>query len=111
MSPLEREIRAIVDARLAELGITSSASGATYSRENLPPGFRSPESFAAECRRLHLAPSLYRPGRAWKVPADVWAQARRDDRERRRGPAAPSGVDPIDATLEKAGLRLVRGRT
>jgi hypothetical protein len=82
---------------------------AVYTREHLPAGFTSDESFALACRKLGLDPVIYKSGRSWRVPAEVWEQARREDRARRRGPTATPPIDPIDATLERAGLRLVRG--
>jgi len=104
-------VRRLVDERLRELGLTGAAAKhADYTRENLPPGFTSGEAFAGKCRRLGLDRAIYREGRSWRVPRDVWEQARREDRERRRVQSAPTPeCDPIDETLRKAGLRLVRG--
>jgi hypothetical protein len=98
----------LLHALAAGVGVTET----TYTCESLPPGFRSPESFAGECRRLRLDPETYKPAgsRGWAVPASVWARARHDDKERRRRDRAPVPAtgDPIDAALERSGLRLVR---
>lgn len=112
MTALDESIRAIVRDELRALGITgATAKHADYTRENLPPGFTSGEAFAGECRRLDLDRAIYREGRSWRVPVAVWTEARSVDRARRMGTHASSTtppIDPIDATLERAGLRLVR---
>jgi hypothetical protein len=79
--------------------------------DQLPPGFTSGESFAGECRRLGLDRAVYREGRSWRVPRQDWDRFRREDRERRkRVRSAPTPEsDAIDRSLERAGLRLVRG--
>jgi hypothetical protein len=108
VSTLDEEVRRLVDERLRELGIRPDA-GASYDRDHLPPGYKSGEAFAGECRRLGLDRAVYREGRSWSVPRSIWDAARREDRDRRRGPTTTPAIDPIDATLERAGLRLVRG--
>jgi hypothetical protein len=105
---LDSHIDARIEAKLRELGLTSAPTG-SYDAQHLPPGFLSAESFAWKCRKLGLDRALYKQGRAWVVPKSVWDEARREDKARRRGPA-PAQVDPIDVSLERAGLRLVRGR-
>jgi hypothetical protein len=109
MSPLEDEVKRIVIAVLAELGVTP-LKGEVYDRDHLPPGFRSREAFAGECRRLGFDRVVYRAGRNWSVPREVWDRSRFEDRTRRLGPRdAPERLaDVLDATLERAGLRLVR---
>jgi hypothetical protein len=101
-------IRKLIDVRLAELGITRR-DVATYDATHLPSTHKSVEAFYGECRRLKLNPS-FKVRRSWSVPVDIWEQARREDRDRRRGPRTESAADPIDQSLQKAGLRLIRGR-
>lgn len=100
-------LRPLILETVRELGIV--AAEPTYDAQHLPPGFRSREAFAAECRRLKLNPT-FKAGRSWSVPADIWTQARCEDKAHRRGPATAPAADSIDETLQKAGLRLVRGR-
>jgi hypothetical protein len=108
MSAVEDTIRAIVRDELAKAGAVRPE---TYDRDSLPRGFTSKEAFAAECRRLGLDPLIYKAGRSWRIPRTEWDRARRADRERRRGPRAAPAADPIDAALQKSGLRLVGRRT
>ena|ERR1700722_19502037 len=105
MIAIEDTIRAIVRDELARAG---SGRAEAYDRDSLPPGFTNAEAFAAACRKLGLDRVVYREGRSWRVPRDVWERARREDRERRRGPRADPTRDPIGAALAASGLRLVR---
>jgi hypothetical protein len=107
VSALEDEVRRIVAEELARRGVTAP-SGA-YDAEHLPPTHTSVEAFNLECRRLRFDPIIYKIGRGWRIPRDEWERARREDRERRRGPRTELAADPIDAQLVRAGLRLVRG--
>ena len=106
---LRAALLAVLPELLSDLGYAPAARAeVTYSRDHLPPGYASPEAFAAECRRLRLSPEEYRPARSWAIPSSVWERARREDRERRRKPVEPE-ADPVDAMLAGSGLRLVRG--
>jgi hypothetical protein len=103
MTTLEDEVRRLVRDELRALGV--SARVETYTPERLPPGFTSREAFGAECRRLRLDPALYRPGREWGVPADVWREARA---ARRSAAAETPDASRADAALARSRLRLSR---
>jgi hypothetical protein len=76
VATLDDQVRAIVDERLREMGITYGAD-VTYDRDHLPPGFRSVEAFNAACRKLGLAHvSGCKAARGWRVPAYVWNEWR-----------------------------------
>jgi hypothetical protein len=113
VSAVAKRLREAAEAlALAAEALEAETAGRTagvYDRTSLPPGFRSPEAFAGECRRLGLDRVVYRSGRSWSVPRSAWEEARREDRARRVQSAPSPEVDPIDETLRKAGLRLVRG--
>jgi hypothetical protein len=108
VSAIDEEVRRLVDERLRELGITPDA-GTAYDRDHLPHGFTSPEAWAAECRRLGLDRAVFRAGRSWIVPRDVWERARAEARTRTRADSARTTTsDDIDSALRNSGLRLCK---
>jgi len=107
VSAIDESIRAIVRDELRALGV--AAREPTVDREHLEgTGYTSPEAWTAKARKV-LDPK-YKTGRGWACPLPVWRAAVAADRARRCEQSAPtSECDPIDETLRKAGLRLVRG--
>jgi hypothetical protein len=112
MVSLDDQVRALVDERLRELGIVPGED-VTYDAQHLPPGFKSPEAFAAACRKLGLASVLgCKAGRGWRVPAHVWNEVRAVARFRRATEKLPiNDEEQADRLLRgNPRLRLVGGK-
>jgi hypothetical protein len=96
-----------VEARLAELGITTTGATTEYSTTALPAGV-SARTFATWSRTRVIG--AVRDGRGWRCPRDAWERARSTPPRRGQGPDGrftagnDHEVDP-DSLLRAAGLR------
>lgn len=84
---------------------SAATANVVYSTRHLPDGFTDGESFNVACRRAGIDPK-YKCGRAWRVPASVWHEARRGARKH----APKSDEQLADALLDSnPRFRLVKG--